>query len=59
MQITFTVHYQTIPGQELFIVGSSKLLGHWDAVKAQKMTYLENGFWKISLATTQKQGRLE
>lgn len=59
MKITFTVHYQTIPGQELFIVGSSKLLGHWDAGKAQKMTYLENGFWKISLATTQKQGRLE
>ena len=59
MKITLSIHYQTIPGQEIYIVGSSKLLGQWNVSKALKMNYAENGFWKLSVNTTQKQGRIE
>ncbi|MBV5348083.1 hypothetical protein JZU61_00165, partial [bacterium] len=39
MKITLTIHYQTIPGQQIYISGSSKLFGLWDVSQAQKMTY--------------------
>ena len=59
MKITLSIHYQTIPGQEIYIVGSSKLLGQWNVSKALKMNYHENGFWKLSVNTSQKEGRIE
>lgn len=59
MKITFNIHYQTIPGQELYIAGSSRLFGQWDVGKAQKMNYQGNGFWKISVTTALKEGRME
>ena len=59
MKITLTIHYQTIPGQEIYISGSSRLFGQWDVSQAQKMSYQGNGFWKISVKTNQKSGRIE
>lgn len=59
MKITLTIHYQTIPGQQIYISGSSKLFGQWDLNQAQKMTYQGDGFWKISVKTNQKTGRIE
>ncbi len=59
MKITLTIHYQTIPGQEIYISGSSRLFGQWDVSQAQKMIYQGNGFWKISIKTNQKSGRIE
>ena len=59
MKITLTIHYQTIPGQQIYISGSSKLFGLWDVSLAQKMTYQGDGFWKISVKTSQKTGRIE
>lgn len=59
MKITFTIHYQTIPGQEIYLCGSSKLFGQWDAGKAQKMAYRESGFWTISLETTSAKRRVD
>ncbi len=59
MKITLTIHYQTIPGQQIYISGSSKLFGLWDVSQAQKMTYQGDGFWKISVKTSQKTGRIE
>jgi len=59
MKITFSIHYQTIPGQELYLAGSSKLLGQWDAAQAQKMNYRDGGFWNVAVSTTQQKGRIE
>ena len=59
MKITLTIHYQTIPGQQIYISGSSKLFGLWNVSQAQKMTYQGDGFWKISVKTSQKTGRIE
>jgi 4-alpha-glucanotransferase len=59
MKTTLTIHYQTIPGQQIYISGSSKLFGQWDVSQAQKMTYQGDGFWKISVKTSQKTGRIE
>lgn len=59
MKITLTIHYQTIPGQQIYISGSSKLFGQWNLSQAQKMTYQGDGFWKISVKTSQKSGRIE
>ena len=59
MKITLTVHYQTVLGQQIYISGSSKLFGQWNVSQAQKMDYQGNGFWKISVRTNQKRGRID
>lgn len=59
MKITLKIHYQTIPGQNLYVVGSSKILGQWDANNAQKMNYNGEGFWNVTFQTSQKKGKIE
>lgn len=59
MNITLNIHYQTISGQDLYVIGASKMLGQWDANNAQKMNYQGEGFWTVTLQTSQKKGKIE
>jgi hypothetical protein len=43
--VQFRVPYATAHGEDLFIIGSHSLLGHWDQNKALAMTWGEGGNW--------------
>lgn len=59
MKISFSIHYQTSPGQQIFISGSSTLLGQWDAQQAIPLNYQNNGIWKVSFEIKTEEKRLE
>ena len=43
--VQFRVPYDTAHGEDLFIIGSHELLGHWDQHKALSMSWGEGGNW--------------
>jgi 4-alpha-glucanotransferase len=49
MTISFNINYYTHPGQEIYVCGSSKELGNWEAANALKMNYQSDGNWSIQL----------
>jgi 4-alpha-glucanotransferase len=49
MEIRFKIHYQTVPGQNIFVCGQGKQIGNWDSHKAIKMNYIHDGFWELDL----------
>jgi len=48
--IYFRCHFESVPGQDVYIVGYCKSLGGWDPTEALAMKYTENGQW-IAQAT--------
>jgi 4-alpha-glucanotransferase len=59
MRITLNIHYQTIPGQDLYLVGSTKTLGTWNKNKALRMDYHGESFWRITLDTLPNKEKIE
>ncbi|KYQ94039.1 4-alpha-glucanotransferase [Tieghemostelium lacteum] len=53
--IRFKVNYYTRLGQEIFVCGSSSILGNWKSIDAQKLKYGDNGDWELLLAIEQNQ----
>ena len=49
MKIKFTVKFDSIKGQNIYITGSCKELGQWDTSKAVAMHYVEASLWTIDL----------
>ena len=49
MKINLSIHYNTNFGQQIGVCGSTKPLGNRDVSKAVKLTYIEGGFWSITL----------
>ena len=47
VKFTFSIHYNTIPGQIIRIIGSVEELGNWK--EGIDMNYIENGLWKIEI----------
>lgn len=59
MKITFTLHYNTTFGQEIFISGSNRSLGNWNESKALKMTHKKDGIWETSIESGDFSGRID
>jgi 4-alpha-glucanotransferase len=49
MLTTFNVNYHTNFGQQIFIIGSSKILGNWNENKAIPLNYIGNGDWTLQI----------
>ncbi|KAF2072528.1 hypothetical protein CYY_006171 [Polysphondylium violaceum] len=47
--IRFKVNYYTRLGQEVYISGSSSVLGDWKESESQKLRYGDNGDWELLL----------
>ncbi|KAN0018600.1 hypothetical protein ACTFIU_008528 [Dictyostelium citrinum] len=47
--VTFTIVYNTQPGEILFITGSMNQLGEWDTSKAKRMTWNVGNLWDASV----------
>lgn len=47
MTITFQIHYQTIWGQQIAVVGNQPELGSGDMTKAPALKYLGAGYWRL------------
>ncbi len=59
MKIQFNIHYNTSPGQNICLTGSSNLLGDWDASKAIYLNYSPEGNWSVVLNIPDEIGLLE
>ena len=49
MKVTFSIHFHTVWGQTLHIIGSTPELGSWDTSRAYEMLYMGDGFWSLSI----------
>lgn len=50
MKLRLKVHYNTIPGQQIYVSGSSKAMGKWELPKAVKMNYSTGGHWSVEIS---------
>ena len=49
MKVVFRIHYNTVWGQKLCVVGSIPQLGNWESVLAKEMRYVADGEWALEL----------
>lgn len=49
MRVLFHIHYNTVWGQMLCVVGSIPQLGNWESVLAKEMVYNADGEWILSI----------
>ena len=49
MKVVFRIHYNTVWGQKLCVVGSIPQLGSWEPVLAKEMRYVADGEWFLEL----------
>lgn len=49
MKVTFHIHFHTVWGQKIGIVGSIPQLGSWEPALAREMHYTEDGNWQLEL----------
>jgi 4-alpha-glucanotransferase len=59
MKLSLKIHYNTIYGQQLFVSGTSELLGNWDLTKAVKMNYDKGGYWSVTIDIPKNTKELE
>lgn len=58
MRIQFNIHYYTVWGQTLHIVGSCPALGNSEEVMAPQMSYVSNGCWQYEIELPDDVGEL-
>ncbi|MDR2389618.1 MAG: 4-alpha-glucanotransferase [Tannerellaceae bacterium] len=49
MKLIFHIHFHTVWGQRLCLIGSIPELGAWETGRAREMDYTDNGNWQLSL----------
>ena len=49
MKVIFRIHYNTVWGQKLCVVGTIPQLGNWEPVLAKEMCYVADGEWALEL----------
>ena len=54
MKVVFNIHFHTVWGQTLYVVGSIPELGAWDTVSAKEMSYTGDGNWVYELELPNK-----
>ncbi len=59
MALQLNIHYDTQPGQHLFISGTGTKLGNWNENKALKLNYIENGNWSVTIENNKNLKTLE
>jgi 4-alpha-glucanotransferase len=59
MKIRLKVHYHTVPGQNIYVCGTSKTLGKWNLSQALKMNYSTGGHWSVDIDFQEKTNLLE
>eukprot|EP01133_Synstelium_polycarpum_P007563 gene7563-8849_t len=52
--VTFTVNYNTQPGENLYIIGSHPHIGEWDHSKAKRMTWNIGNIWDVKIGFPQE-----
>lgn len=58
-QVDFAVKYTTVPGEKLFVVGSSMELGAWDVNRSVPMEWRDGNIWTAKVAMNAASGRVE
>ncbi len=59
MEVSFKIHYQTKPGEQLCVCGSGNYLGNWDITKALKLNYQQGGVWTNVIELTKAEKSIE
>lgn len=59
MKLRLKIHYNTVPGQNIYVCGKSKTLGQWNLSNALKMNYSTGGHWSVTLELLEKTNLLE
>lgn len=59
MIISFSIHYNTMPGKSIFISGADKDLGGWNTLKALKMKYKGASIWSARLNVPEAPSKIE
>lgn len=49
MKLSFRIHFHTLWGQSLYVVGSIPQLGNGEPSKAALMNYLDEGIWRLDI----------
>ncbi|EFA79715.1 hypothetical protein PPL_07406 [Heterostelium album PN500] len=47
--VTFSIIYNTQPGENLFVIGSHSHLGAWDISRAKRMTWNNGSIWDVKV----------
>jgi hypothetical protein len=47
VRISFSLHYDTVFGENLFVVGESEELGNWDPLRGLRMAWWPGNYWSI------------
>jgi len=50
LTVKFAIHYHTVPGEEVRVVGSNYKIGDWDAFKAPALSWTEGGLWVLEVS---------
>ena len=59
MKIQFNIHYDTLPGQDIYVCGSVPEIGGWHTHKASILTYLPGGNWSAEVQMDDSQNVIE
>jgi len=59
VDVRFVIHFRTVYGQVIGILGSHPSLGAWDKNKPALMTYTSDGNWEKSIEVPQNFGTIE
>ncbi len=49
MKVSFNIHYPTVWGQTIHLIGSTPSLGEWDTEKAINLHYSDKHLWSVSI----------
>jgi hypothetical protein len=58
-KVKFSVTYTTVPGENLFVVGSSMELGAWDVSRSVPMQWTDGNVWVAKVDINPAPGRVE
>eukprot|EP01111_Echinosteliopsis_oligospora_P010850 TRINITY_DN3443_c0_g1_i1.p1 TRINITY_DN3443_c0_g1~~TRINITY_DN3443_c0_g1_i1.p1 ORF type:complete len:122 (-),score=29.91 TRINITY_DN3443_c0_g1_i1:56-421(-) len=47
--VTFTLQYNSAPGEVLYVIGNQPQLGQWDVSQAQRMTWNCGNMWDVDV----------
>mmetsp|Transcript_1092 Transcript_1092/g.2993 ORF Transcript_1092/g.2993 Transcript_1092/m.2993 type:complete len:152 (-) Transcript_1092:263-718(-) len=59
VEVAFRVRYDTFPGQELKLIGSTRRLGSWSIDKSIHMHWTSGNIWTVTLAFPRRPLKVE
>ena len=52
VELSFSVHYATLFGEKMAVIGEGEFLGNWDPSRALEMDWNEGNIWKCTALTS-------